>query len=179
MITFIIILAICLLGWKLTPNPANRLATGKMFQMLESFHIIDTTVKLDVFIQRLDFLRELARNLPKNANTSKCIEEALHVYSQKYPAVHISPTIRHILNQPDIAASLKFRDEAYTAFYLRSCAKLKDEINTLKMATAKQRRVKQAEDLANLVLEHLQSTDQLKYAECINNELTSVSNMVS
>ncbi|MBD5301628.1 MAG: hypothetical protein HDS16_01300 [Bacteroides sp.] len=179
MITFIIILAICLLLWKLTPNPANRSATGKMFQMLESFHIIDSTVKLDVFIRRLDFLGELARNLPKNADTGKCIEAALHAYSQKYPAVHISPTIRLILSQPNIATSLKFRDEAYIAFYLRSCSKLKDEINTLKTATAKQRRVKQAKELADVVLARLKSTEQSKYAECINNELASVSNMVS
>ncbi|MBD5584886.1 MAG: hypothetical protein HDQ88_07380 [Clostridia bacterium] len=179
MITFIIIIAICLLLWKITPNPANRVATGKMFQMLETFHLIDSTVKLDVFTKRLDFLGKLARSLPKNADKNKCIDTALHTYSQKYPAVHISPTVRLILNQPDIATSLKFRDEAYTAFYLRSCRKLKDEINTLKTATAKQRRVKQATDLADLVLERLKSTEQPRYAECINNELAAVSNMVS
>lgn len=179
MITFIIIIAICVLLWKFTPNPANRVATSKMFQMLETFHLIDSTVKLDVFTHRIDFLGELARSLPKNADKNKCIDTALHTYSQKYPAVHISPTIRLILNQPDIATSLKFRDEAYTAFYLRSCSKLKDEINTLKTATAKQRRVKQAKELAEVVLERLKSSEQSKYAECINNELTAVSNMTS
>ena len=179
MITFIIIIAICLFLWKLTPNPANRVATGKMFQMLETFHLIDSTVKLDVFTQRLDFLGKLALSLPKNADKNKCIDTALHTYSQKYPAIHISPTVRLILNQPDIVTSLKFRDEAYTAFYLRSCSNLKDEINTLKTATAKQRRVKQAKELADVVLERLKSTAQSKYAECINNELASVTNMVS
>lgn len=178
MITFIIIVAICFLLWKITPNPANRVATGKMFQMLETFHIIDTTVKLDVFTQRLDFLRELSSNLPKNADVNKCIDAALRAYSQKYPAINISPTIRLIINQPQIAASLKFRDEAYTAFYLRSCAKLKDEINILKTTAAKQRRIKQAKDLADVVLANLKSTEQYKYAECINNELTSVSNLI-
>ena len=122
MITFIIIVVVGVLLWKLTPNPANKRAIRMMFQMLETFHLIDSTVKLDVFTRRLDFLGELARSLPKNADKNKCIDAALHSYSQKYPAVHISPTVRLILNQPDIATSLKFRDEAYTAFYLRSCS---------------------------------------------------------
>lgn len=179
MITFIIIIAICWLLWKITPNPANRVATGKMFQMLETFHLIDSTVKLDVFTRRLDFLGELARSLPKNADKNTCIDTALHTYSQKYPIVHISPTVRLILNQPDIATSLKFRDEAYTAFYLRSCSNLKHEISTLKTEPAKQRRVKQAKELADVILERLMSSEQSKYAECINNEFASVTNMVS
>lgn len=179
MLTIIIILAILFLLWTFSPNPSDKRAVGMMFQMLETFHIIDSTVKVDVFTQRLEFLRELARNLPEKADKNKCIENALNAYSRKYPAVPISPTIRLILNQPQIASSLKFRDEAYTAFYLRSCAKLKDEINTLKTAAAKQRRIKQAKDLADVVLDNLKSTEQYRYAECINNELTSVADMVS
>ena len=97
MVIFIIVIAIFLLLWKCSYNSADRLAIEKMFQMLETFHLIDSTVKLDVFTQRLDFLDELARSLPKNANKNKCIDAALHSYSQKYPAVHISPTVRLIL----------------------------------------------------------------------------------
>lgn len=164
--------------WKFTPNPVNGRAAGMMIQMLETFHIINSTVKLDVFTKRLDFLAKLAVGLPKNADLNKCTEVALQSYSHKYPSNPISPTARLILNQPDIATSLKFRDEAYTAFYLRSCAKLKDEINTLKTTTAKQRRIEKAKDLAEVVLSGLKSTDRIKYAEYINNELASVSNIV-
>ena len=39
--------------------------------------------------------------------------------------------------------------------------------------------MKQANELADVVLERLKSTEQSKYAECINNELASVTNMVS
>lgn len=179
MVTCIIILAVCFIVWKLTPNPTNNKASGVIFQMLESFHIIDSTVKLDVFSQRLDFLGKLACSLPKNIDIKNCVDTTLNSYSKKYPNIPISPTIRLIINQPHIATSLKFRDEAYTAFYLRSCAKLKDEIGTLKTASAKQRRVKQAKDLADVVLGCLKSTNKSQYAECINNELTSVSNMVA
>lgn len=67
MLTVIVILVAVALVWKFTPNPANKRAAGMMFQMLESFHIIDTTVNLDIFTQRLDLLSQLASTLPANA----------------------------------------------------------------------------------------------------------------
>lgn len=175
MLTITIVLVILFILWKFTPNSANKKATGMMFQMLESFHLIDSTVKFDVFTRRLDLLAKLANTLPKNADQKKCIELALQAYRHKYPTVPTSPTIRRILDQPEIATSSKFRDEAYTAFYMRLCAKLKDEINTLKTAAAKQRRIKQANDIAEIILERLASSDRLQYAEYINNEFISLS----
>lgn len=179
MLIFIIILVVFILIWKLTPNPANKRATGMMFQMLESFYLIDTTVKLDIFIKRLDFLGELASALPAKADKDKCIDTALQVYAHKYYDKPISPTIKLILKQPQIAASLKFRDEASTAFFLRSCDKLKAEIKNLKTASARQRRVTQATDLASIITERLVSAERQKYIDCINNEITSVSDMVT
>ena len=65
MLAFIIILAVFIFIWKLTPNPANKRAAGMMFQMLESFNIIENTTKFDVFTRRLDFLGTLANTMPK------------------------------------------------------------------------------------------------------------------
>lgn len=179
MITLLIILALCILLWKLAPNPENKRATVMMFKMLESFQIIDSTVKLDIFTQRLDFLGQLASTLPAKADKSKCIEMALKTYVNKYYDKPISPTIRLILNQPQIATSPKFRDEAATAFFLRACNKLKAEIKTLKTATAKQRRVAQAVELADVVVNRLISDERQKYTDCIHDELTSVSDLAA
>lgn len=179
MITLLIILALCILLWKLAPNPENKRASVIMFKMLESFQIIDSTVKLDVFTQRLDLLGQLASSLPAKADKSKCVDLALKTYANKYYDKPISPTIRLILNQPQIATSPKFRDEAATAFFLRSCNKLKAEIKTLKTATAKQRRVIQAAELADAIVNRLISDERQKYTNCIHDELKSVSDLVA
>lgn len=143
-----------------------------MFQMLESFHLIDTTINLDIFTKRLDFLGELANALPTNADKNKCIDTAIQAYSHKYPDRFISPTIRLILNQPQIATAAKFRDEAATAFFLRSCSKLETEIKTLKTSNAKRRRITQAHELADIIVDRICSDERQKYIDCINSELT-------
>lgn len=150
-----------------------------IFQMLESFNIIDNTEKIDVFTQRLEFLGKLATSLPQNADKNKCIEVALQSYAHKYPDKPVSPTIRLILHQTQIATSPKFRDEATTAFYLRVCTRLKSEIRALKTPAAKQRRAQQAHELANIVIERLTSLEKQNYIDCINRELNDVSNAAS
>lgn len=150
-----------------------------MFQMLESFYLVDTTVKLDIFTKRLDFLGKLASTLPANADKSKCIDTALQVYAQKYYDRPISPTIRLILNKPQIATSTKFRDEAATAFFLRTCYKLETEIKTLKTSNAKQRRVTQAHELADIIVDRLHSDERQKYIDCIHGELARLSGSTS
>lgn len=147
-----------------------------IFQMLESFDIIDNTVKFDVFTQRLEFLGKLATGLPQTADKNKCIEVALHSYVHKYPDKPVSPTIRLILDQPQIATSPKFRDEATTAFYLRVCTRLKSEIRDLKTPAAKQRRVQQAHELANIVIKRLSSLEKQNYIDCIISKFNDVSN---
>lgn len=148
-----------------------------MFQMLESFDIVNSTSKLDIFTQRLDFLGELANTLPVNTNNNKCINTAVQIYTHKYPNRSISPTIKLILNQPQIATSPKFRDEAATAFYLRTCNQLKAEIRTLETTNAKQRRVIKAFELADIIVDRLTSNERQKYVDCIRDELTSVSDI--
>lgn len=170
MLAFIIILVVFIVIWKLTPNPANRRTTGMMFQMLESFHIIDSTTKFEVFAQRLDFIGQLASTLPPNADKCKCADMALQEYSDKHHRP-ISPTIRQIFNQPQIAISAKFRDEAATAFYLRICDQLKAEIKTLKTTNARQRRVIKASEIADIIVDRLTSNERQKYIDCIRNEL--------
>lgn len=177
MVTLIIIIAILVIIWKLSPNPNDKRATGMMFQMLESFHIIDTTENQDVFTKRLDFIGKLACTLPTNANKQKCIENAITAYNHKYPAIPISPTIRIILKNPEVATSAKFRDEATTAFYLRTCHKLKSEIVTLKTRAAKQRRINQASGLAEILIGQMTSPEKQKYIDCILNELATISSL--
>ena len=150
-----------------------------MFQMLESFYLIDTTVKIDVFTKRLDFLGRLASTLPANADKGKCIDSALQVYAHKYYDRPISPTIRQILTQPQIATSQKFRDEAATAFFLRTCNKLKTEIQALKTANAKQRRVIQAKELADTIIDRLTSDNRQKYIDCIRDEFSQLSDLTT
>lgn len=150
-----------------------------MFQMLESFQIIDSTIKLDVFIQRLDFLGKLANNLPKNADKETCIRITLHAYANKYPLIEISQTIRLILDEPQIALSAKFKDEATTAFFLRTCNMLKNEMRGLKTVVAKERRFIQASQLADVITERLSSCEKQRYITCIYDELTLMSEMVS
>lgn len=179
MITFFIILTLCILLWKFTPNPENKRAAGMMLQMLESFQIIDSTVKLDIFTHRLDLLGRLASSLPVKADKNKSIAMALKAYASKYHDKPISPTIRLILNQPQIATSPKFRDEVATAFFLRFCNKLKTEIKTLKTSNAKLRRVAQATELADIIGSCLMSDERQKYADRIHEELTSVSDIVA
>lgn len=174
MLILISVIAAFILLWKLTPNPVNKRAVGMMFQMLESFDIVDSTTKLDTFTQRLDFLGELASTIPANAN-KKCIDSAIQAYSLKYSSRPISPTIRLILNQPQIATSPKFRDEVATAFYLRTCNQLKTEIKTLKTTNARQRRVVTASELADIIIGRLTSNERQKYVECIRDELANVS----
>ena len=169
MITILIILAVIILLWKLTPNPTDKRTAGIMFQMLETFHIIDTTVKLDIFTQRLDFIGKLASSLPTDVDRNKCIDAAIQAYSRKYTDIPISTTCRLILNQPQIAYSPKFRDEAITAFYMRYCDKQKSEIAKLKTNTAKQRRVVQAAELADIIKVRLCSPDKQKYFDAIGN----------
>lgn len=179
MLAFIIILAVFIFIWKLTPNPANKRAAGMMFQMLESFSIIENTTKFDVFTRRLDFLGTLANTMPKISDKKKCIDSVLFSYSRKYPAVSVSPTIIAILNQPQIAISEKFRDEAATAFFLRACYKLKNDIRTLKTMAAKQRRYIQAAELADVIIDRLKSNVRQRYIDCINNELSNILNLIS
>lgn len=179
MLIVIIILASAILIWKFTPNNANKKAVGMMFQMLESFHIIDSTIQLEVFTQRLDFIGQLASALPANADKSKCVDMALQIYTHKYSNRPVSPTIRQIFNQPQIATSTKFRDEATTAFFLRTCNKLKTEIMALKTANSKQRRLVQGKELADIIIERLSSDERQKYIDCIYSELTLLSNLAS
>lgn len=162
---------------KSNQNTTTKITIGRMFQMLESFNIIDSTTKLDIFTQRLDFLGKLASSLPANANHNRCIDTAIQAYSHKYPSKPISPTIRLILNQPQIAISPKFRDEAATAFYLRTCNQLKAEIKTLKTTSARQRRVIKASELADIIVDRLTSNERQKYVDCILAELTSISDI--
>lgn len=171
MITILIILAVLILLWKLTPKPTDKRTVSIMFQMLETFYIIDTTVKLDIFTQRLDFIGKLAATLPANINKNKCISAAIQSYSFKYANRPISPTSHLILNQPQIAYSPKFKDEAITAFYMRHCDKLKSEIAKLKTIAAKQRRITQAAELADIIKARLYSPDKQKYSDAIDDTL--------
>lgn len=152
-----------------------RLITGRMFQMLESFKIIDSTVKLDIFTQRLDFLYQLAKEIPQSDNLKHFADITLRNYTRKYPKVFITPTYRQIIEQPQIVCSDKFRDEAATAFYLRTCENLKENISTLKTTAAKQRRIKQAGEWAEIITGMLRSYDKPRYAETIREMCTSVS----
>lgn len=113
---------------------------------------------------------------PTNAN-KKCIDATIQAYSHKYSGRTISPTIRLILNQPKIATSPKFRDEAVTAFYLRTCYQLKTEIKTLKTTNARQRRVIKASELADIIIGRLTSNERQKYVECIREELANMSDI--
>ena len=177
MITIIIIFIVVFLLLKLKPKPTNKMAVSIILQILESFDIIDSTTKLDTFTQRLDFLGELANTLPATANYNKCTDAAIQAYTHKYSSRPVSPTIKLILNQPQIAVSPKFRDEAATAFFLRSCSNLENEIRTLKTVNARQRRVIQAEKLAETIIDRLKSNDRQKYIDCIRDELSRLSNL--
>lgn len=157
----------------------TRQITGSMFQMLESFKIIDSTVKLDIFTQRLDFLRKLAISLPQNEDLKHFADISLNAYTRKYPKVSITPTFRLIIQQPQVACSSKFRDEAATAFYMRVCGKLKEDISTLKTKAAKQRRIKQAEELAETIIDTLCSTEKARYVEAIRETCAGVSPLSS
>lgn len=174
MTALLLFLVLCFLIWKFAPNPENKRAAGIMVQMLESFQIINSTVKLDVFTQRLDFLGRLASTLPPKADKDKCIKMALKSYAGKYVGMPVSPTIRMILTQPQIATSYKFRDEAATAYFLRVCDKLKTDIRNLKTEAARHRRVLQASELADTIEDRLMSEDLQKYIDCIHDELAKV-----
>lgn len=115
----------------------------------------------------------------KISDKKKCIDSVLLSYSRKYPAVSVSPTIIAILNQPQIAISEKFRDEAATAFFLRACYKLKNDIRTLKTMAAKQRRYIQAAELADVIIDRLKSNVRQRYIDCINNELSNIANLIA
>lgn len=156
-----------------------RLITGQMFQLLESFKIIDSTVKLDIFTQRLNFMYKLAKEMPQSGNLKHFADIALRTYTRKYPKVFITPTYRQIVTQPQIVCSDKFRDEAATAFYLRACENLKESISTLKTTAAKQRRIKQAEEWAETITDMLRSYDKQRYAETIRETCASVCAMDS
>lgn len=104
---------------------------------------------------------------------------ALQAYAHKYSGIPISPTIRQIFNQPQIATSTKFRDEAATAFFLRTCNKLGSEIKGLKTSNAKQRRIIQANELAEIIINRLASDERQKYIDCIHNELSNLSELCS
>lgn len=168
------ILIVILIAKKQKYDETSRLITGRMFQMLESFKIIDSTVKLDIFTQRLNLLRDLAKDMPKNENLKQYAGVALKTYARKYPQVFITETYRQILEQPQLACSDKFRDEAATAFYIRTCNRLKEDIATLKTTAAKQRRVNQAEEWAELVTEMLRSYNKQQYADTIRETCANV-----
>ncbi|WP_305156683.1 hypothetical protein [uncultured Muribaculum sp.] len=156
-----------------------RLITGRMFQMLESFKIIDNTIKLDIFTQRLDFLCKLAKEIPPSDNLKHFADITLRNYTRKYPKIFITPTYRQIIERPQIVCSDKFRDEAATAFYMRACENLKENISTLKTTAAKQRRIKQAEEWAEMITDMLRSYDKPRYTETIRETCTSVRAMGS
>ena len=59
----------------------------------------------------------------------------------------------------------------------RSCSNLENEIRTLKTVNARQRRVIQAEKLAETIIDRLKSTDRQKYIDCIRDELSRLSNL--
>lgn len=181
---FLIITGLALLLWLVAKQQMaqkkRKLYIGRMFQMLESFHVIDNTIKLDIFTQRPNFIGELASALPPvDADKDKYIDMALQVYTHKYSDRTISSTIRLILSQPQIATSPKFRDEAATSFFLRTCNKLKAETKTLKTTSAKQRRVTQATELSDTIVDRLTSNERQKYIDCIRRELASMSHMTT
>ena len=66
-----------------------------------------------------------------------------------------------------------------TAFFLRSCNKLETEIKTLKTSNARQRRVTQAHELADIIVDRLYSDEQQKYIDCIHGELARLSGSTS
>lgn len=143
--------------------------------MLESFKITDSTVKYEIFTQRLEMLCNLAQSLPTNVNLDQFAEATLKTYAKKYPNVFITPTYKLILQQPQTVCSSKFMDEAATAFYLRFCSKLKEGISTLKTQAAKQRRITQAKECAEKVIIMLTSQNKQKYIDEIHKACSELS----
>lgn len=170
-----LIILVILAANKQKNDQTGRLVTGRMFQMLESFKIVDSTVKLEIFTQRLEMLCNLAQSLPTNTNLTQLAESTLKTYARKYPNVYITPTYRLILQQPQTVCSSKFLDEAATAFYMRFCSKLKEGMSVLKTQVAKQRRITQAKECAEKVIIMLTSHDKQKYIDAINGACSDLS----
>ena len=170
----IIIVAILSEAKRKSDNLA-KITIGRMFQMLESFEIINNTVNPKIFTQRLNLLGEIARSLPEYKQSSACAKPALQIYTNKYPNVNVTSTHRLIIEQPSVAYSPKFRDEATTAFYIRTCHNLKIEISTLKSIAAKQRRIIKASELAELIIPMLTSPDKQRYIDVIHSTCAEVS----
>ena len=158
---------------------ATRITIGRLYQMLESFAIIDNTVNFKTLYERIKFISELAQNLPKNVDLKICASFAMSEYKKNYPKQMISPTYYLLMKQPYIAYHDVFQDEAYTAFYLRSCEKFKEEIHTLKTSAAKQRRMTNALELSEKIINKLISMNKQKYIDCINQACADVAASIS
>lgn len=170
----LIITVFGLAGWGSYTSNLQKRNCGVIFQALETIHLLDTTVKRDIFFSRFSFLRKIAPSLidgSQKASYPKWLVIAFNEYKNKYYDRDITEHQKQILTYPEQILTSEFRGQQYVRWFKHFCDTKENEIQALKTESAKQRRRDQALECAKYLLGNLMSKEYYPYHSQITKEL--------
>lgn len=114
-----------------------------MHQALETIHIIETTINIDVLIGRMDLLSHLKISLAKFDKTQQynsAVSDGINFYKNMYYDRVVTKEQLEFISSPST-----FNTESFIAFNIyrcfnQYCQKMKGEIEVLKTSSAKEKR---------------------------------------
>lgn len=152
----------------------QKIFNGVIIQALETVHLLDTTVKCDVFRSRFAFLEKIAPTLIERCHLSsypKWLKIACDEYKKRYYDRNITEHQKQILANPEQIITTEFKGQQYVAWYIYYCNAKEKEIAALKTEPAKQRRRDEALETAKYLLGDLMQREYYSYHSQITKEL--------
>ena len=175
--SIIIIILIAIFGFAIlgvyTSNK-HKFFSGVIIQALETIHLLDTTVKCDVFRSRFAFLEKIAPTIIGRCHLSsypKLSKIASDEYKKRYYDRNITEHQKQILANPEQIITAEFKGQQYVTWYIHYCDAKEKEIAALKTESAKQRRRDEALETAKFLLSDLMQRDYYPYHSQITKEL--------
>ncbi len=113
------------------------------FQLLESFYILSNTIKLDVFLRRIEFINKLYPQYIKYKDVNlynSQINIGINYYETKYPNRIIIDEHLDLLFNPSFDKIGYFYSNSLKSSFSRFVEKQKKEIDNLKTLKAKEKR---------------------------------------
>lgn len=147
----LIVILVGIIGNIPTNQNTDKRNYGKLFQLLETIYILETTTSYEVFKSRYSFALKLTKGITNFSQANQ--ETAKKKYLEKYSSRKLTFKQEALLANPRSLSNIYFMAEMETTFFVRLCNKTQDEISQLKTNAAKQRRQQKVLEIAKLVME--------------------------
>lgn len=174
MVTVLIIAVFVFLIIKTSSNMQNKEVTGKLLQLLETSHILCTTVNLEVLESRISFAFQLLKKIGSNKHLDECSKKAITSYLSVYPGNQVPAIYYQLINDPDKINRDVFSNECRIAFFIRYCEKMIAEANELKTSKAKERRIIKSQEMMELVVSNLRGYDVSPYVSVMSEKINDM-----